>query len=329
MTEKTVLKRSSNAVQKEVSSYNELYQDSTSIDKRKNQYKTLITNYYSLSTDFYEYGWGQSFHFANRFRGETLAESIQRHESYLTLKMNLKPGDKVLDIGCGVGGPLRRIAYLTGAHVTGLTISEYQVQRAKTIGIPANCQFIQGDFMKLPFEDNSFDHVYVIEAVCHAPEKAKCFAEIFRVLKPGGSFAGYDWCLTDIYDKENPIHNETKRLIEEGDALPELKTTHQLISDLKSVGFTIEENQIIPEGDIPWYQPLKGGDSFFSLNNLRASSIGRWLTRNMVWFMEKTWIAAQGSIETLEILEKAAVGLVRGGESGIFTPYFFFLARKS
>lgn len=41
--------------------------------------------------------------------------------------MQLKPGDKVLDIGCGVGGPLRRIAYLTGAHVTGITISPYQV----------------------------------------------------------------------------------------------------------------------------------------------------------------------------------------------------------
>ena len=39
------------------------------------------------------------------------------------------------------------------------------------LGVPANCQFIQGDFMELPFEDNSFDHVYVIEAVCHAPEK--------------------------------------------------------------------------------------------------------------------------------------------------------------
>ncbi|CAF0831015.1 unnamed protein product [Rotaria sp. Silwood1] len=329
MAEKTVVQRSGNAVHKEVSSYNELYQDSTSVDKRKDQYKTLVTNYYSLSTDFYEYGWGQSFHFANRFRGETLAESIQRHESYLALKMNVKQGDKVLDIGCGVGGPLRRIAYLTRAHVTGLTISQYQVQRAKTIGVPPNCQFIQGDFMELPFDDNSFDHVYVIEAVCHAPEKAKCFAEVFRVLKPGGSFVGYDWCLTDKYDKENPTHVETKRLIEEGDALPELKTTHQIISDLKSVGFTIEENQIIPEGDIPWYQPLKGGDSFFSLNNLRASSIGRWLTSNMVWLMEKTWIAAQGSVGTLKILEKAAVGLVRGGESGIFTPYFFFLARKS
>jgi sterol 24-C-methyltransferase len=134
MSEKSVVQRSNDAVKKEVSSYNDLFQGSTSVDKRKNQYKTLVTNYYSLSTDFYEYGWGQSFHFANRFRGETLAESIQRHESYLALKMKVKPGDKVLDIGCGVGGPLRRIAYLTGAHVTGLTISQYQIQRAKTIG---------------------------------------------------------------------------------------------------------------------------------------------------------------------------------------------------
>jgi sterol 24-C-methyltransferase len=118
-------------------------------------------------------------------------------------------------------------------------------------------------------------------------------------------------------------------LIEEGDGLPELKTTDQLLSDLISVGFTIAESQIIPEGDTPWYQPLKGGDSFFSINNLRATTAGRWLTRNMVWFMEKTRIAAQGSVGTLEILEKAAVGLVRGGKSGIFTPYFFFLARKS
>lgn len=43
------------------------------------------------------------------------------------------------------------------------------------IGVPANCQFIQGDFMELPFEDNTFDHVYVIEAACHAPEKVGNF----------------------------------------------------------------------------------------------------------------------------------------------------------
>ena len=129
-----MIQRSHEAVKKEVSSYNELFEESASVEKRKDQYQTLVTNYYSLSTDFYEYGWGKSFHFANRFRGETLEESIQRHESYLALRMQLKPGDKVLDIGCGVGGPLRRIANLSGAHVTGITISQYQIQRAKSIG---------------------------------------------------------------------------------------------------------------------------------------------------------------------------------------------------
>jgi len=37
--------------------------------------------------------------------------------------------------------------------------------------VPTNCQFIQADFMKLPFADNTFDHIYTIEAVCHAPDK--------------------------------------------------------------------------------------------------------------------------------------------------------------
>lgn len=134
MAEKTIVQRATDAVQKEVSSYKALFDQSSSVDERKNHYQTLVKNYYSLATDFYEYGWGRSFHFANRYRTETLAESIQRHESYLALRMGLKAGDQVLDIGCGVGGPLRRIAYLSGAHVTGVTISAYQIQRAKNIG---------------------------------------------------------------------------------------------------------------------------------------------------------------------------------------------------
>ena len=201
MSETLVIRRSHAAVQQEVAAYSSLFEDSTNVEKRQDQYKTLVSNYYSLSTDFFEYGWGQSFHFANRFRGETLAESIQRHESYLALKMQVKPGDKVLDLGCGVGGPLRRIANLTGAHITGVTISEYQIQRAKQIGkhlfifnhsgnrlisydlgVPANCRFIQCDFMQLPFEDASFDHIYTIEAVCHAPDKVISMSSVRVVI---------------------------------------------------------------------------------------------------------------------------------------------------
>ncbi|UJR21766.1 hypothetical protein I4U23_024841 [Adineta vaga] len=329
MSETLVIRRSHAAVQQEVSTYSSLFEDANNVEKRQDQYKTLVSNYYSLSTDFFEYGWGQSFHFANRFHGETLAESIQRHESYLALRMQIKPGDKVLDLGCGVGGPLRRIAHLTGAHITGVTISEYQIQRAKQIGVPANCQFIQCDFMHLPFEDKSFDHIYTIEAVCHAPDKVKCFAEAMRVLKPGGSFTGYDWCLTDKYDGRNREHNEIKRLIEEGDGLPDLKSTHHSVSALKSVGFNVEDGRIIPEGDIPWYQPLKGGDPFFSPSNFRTTLIGRCITRNGVWLLEKLGVAAQGSLAALNILERAREGVVRGGETDIFTPYFFFFARRN
>ncbi|KAH7365397.1 hypothetical protein KP509_18G025100 [Ceratopteris richardii] len=78
--------------------------------QRKSKYADMVNKYYDLATSFYEYGWGQSFHFAHRLSTETLQESIKRHEHFLALRLNLRPGMKVLDVGCGIGGPLREIA---------------------------------------------------------------------------------------------------------------------------------------------------------------------------------------------------------------------------
>lgn len=74
------------------------------------------------------YGWGQSFHFAPRYFDEGIKESILRHEHFLASKLNVRPGDRILDVGCGVGGPARNIARFTGAHVTGLNNNSYQVR---------------------------------------------------------------------------------------------------------------------------------------------------------------------------------------------------------
>lgn len=71
---------------------------------------------------------GESFHFAHQLHGETLREAIKRHEHYLALKLGIGKGHKVLDVGCGVGGPLREIAMFSGATVTGLNNNEYQVR---------------------------------------------------------------------------------------------------------------------------------------------------------------------------------------------------------
>ena len=78
--------------------------------ERASRAQVLTNHYYDLVTDFYEYGWGQSFHFAPRFQGEAFDASLSRHEHWLAAKLNLKPGMKTLDVGCGVGGPMRTIA---------------------------------------------------------------------------------------------------------------------------------------------------------------------------------------------------------------------------
>ena len=157
--------------------------------KRTGNYTDVVNKYYDLATSFYEYGWGESFHFAHRYKWETLRESIVRHEHFLASKLDVGPGDKVLDVGCGVGGPLREIAAFTGASVTGLNNNAFQIKRGEELnratGRHDNCDFVKADFMNIPKPDNTYDAVYQIEATCHAPDAVGCYSEIFRVLKPG------------------------------------------------------------------------------------------------------------------------------------------------
>lgn len=90
----------------------------------------LVNTFYNLVTDIYEWGWGQSFHFSPLLPGKTPAASEAAHEGRLAALLRLKPGMRCLDVGCGVGGPMRTIASTSGANVTGVTINDYQVQRA-------------------------------------------------------------------------------------------------------------------------------------------------------------------------------------------------------
>ncbi len=83
----------------------------------------------------------QSFHFSPRLPGKDWASSEAAHEARLAALLRLGPGKKCLDVGCGVGGPMRTIASTSGAEVTGITINDYQVSRAKhhneKVGLPS------------------------------------------------------------------------------------------------------------------------------------------------------------------------------------------------
>lgn len=300
-------------------------------EERKANYTDMVNKYYDLATSFYEFGWGESFHFAHRFKGESLRESIKRHEHFLALQLGMKPGQKVLDVGCGIGGPLREIARFSLTSVTGLNNNEYQIARGKELnriaGVDKTCDFVKADFMKMPFPENSFDAVYAIEATCHAPDAYGCYSQIYRVLKPGQFFAAYEWCMTDAFDPNNQEHQKIKAEIEIGDGLPDIRSTAQCIEALKKAGFKIKwSKDLATSSPVPWYLPLD--KNHFSLSSFRLTAIGRFFTKNMVKALEYVGLAPKGSQRVQDFLEKAAEGLVEGGRKEIFTPMFFFLAQK-
>ncbi|KAK3011561.1 hypothetical protein RJ639_012100 [Escallonia herrerae] len=300
-------------------------------EARKANYTDMVNKYYDLVTSFYEYGWGESFHFAHRWKGESLRESIKRHEHFLALQLGLKPGQKVLDVGCGIGGPLREIARFSSASVTGLNNNEYQIARGKVLnrvaGVDHTCDFMKADFMKMPFPENNFDAVYAIEATCHAPDAVGCYKEIFRVLKPGQYFAAYEWCMTGSFDPNNEEHQRIKAEVELGDGLPDIRSTTQCLEALKKAGFeVIWDKDLAASSPVPWYLPLDR--SHFSLTGFRLTAIGRFLTKSMVVALEYTGLAPKGSQRVQSFLSKAAEALVEGGKKEIFTPMYFFLARK-
>ena len=123
------------------------------MEQRKTAYKDLTNKYYDLVTDFYEYGWGDSFHFAPRAPNESFPDSLARHQRYLAQRLALRPGMRVADLGCGVGGPLREIARFSGATIVGVNNNEYQLERARKLtdeaGLGHLAEFLKGSIREL------------------------------------------------------------------------------------------------------------------------------------------------------------------------------------
>lgn len=314
-------------------------QTDTDTKGRLDDYADLTKHYYNLVTDFYEYGWGSSFHFSRYYKGEAFKQATARHEHYLAAHMGLKPGMKVLDVGCGIGGPAREIARFADVQIVGINNNDYQITRgndwAKRNGLADKIKLTKGDFMQMDFPDNSFDAVYSIEATVHAPVLEGVYSEIYRVLKPGGVFGVYEWVLTEKFDETNAKHREIAYGIEIGDGIPKMYSVNVARAALKKVGFEIlEEDDLAHKGDaVPWWYPLSGdwrfvqtfGDLF---TFCRTSRLGRVATTQITGALEWVGIAPKGSKQVTNALEQAAVYLVEGAKEEIFTPMQMFICKK-
>eukprot|EP01117_Protostelium_nocturnum_P011323 TRINITY_DN4107_c0_g2_i3.p1 TRINITY_DN4107_c0_g2~~TRINITY_DN4107_c0_g2_i3.p1 ORF type:complete len:355 (+),score=121.79 TRINITY_DN4107_c0_g2_i3:69-1133(+) len=307
------------------------------LEQRKTNYMPMVNNFYDMVTDIYEYGWGQSFHFAPRNKSETFETSVFRHEVYLAHKMEMKRGTKYIDIGCGVGAPGRAMARVSEAHVVGINNNEYQIEKCrkyvKSYGPADLCSYVQSDFMNLSkvLQPESLDGAFHVEAMCHAPDKVAAFKEVFKVLKPGALFGGYDWVVTHLFDPNNEVHQKIKKGIELGNSLPELPLFSFVIEALKTAGFEVIEHRDLAadfseQTDIPWYDSLDA--RYTDLKNFPHTTIGMWVSHQLIRTMETLRLAPKGTTSVHDLLVTTAKDLVAGGKTGTFTPMYFFLARK-
>ena len=301
--------------------------------RRARDYRKFITEYYDLVSGLYEYGWGRSFHFALRHPNETFAASLARHEHFLALTLGIGSAMRVADFGCGVGGPAREIARFTGAEVVGFDINQVELERARAYTREADLsdrvEFKHSDYMAVDAPDASFDAVYAIETTCCAPSKAGVYAEACRLLKPGGRFATYEYCLTPLFDPDDAVHRQARDDIILGGGLPDLENQEQAVAAMHEAGFELLEARdlALPTyPSAPWYEPLAG--SALSFARFRSSAIGRRLVYGLVRTLESLRLAPAGSAHINRLLNVCARGLVTAGRLGIFTPMYLLHGRK-
>ncbi len=318
-----------------VADYSALHDESRggTLQVRKRRYAAMAISYYNLATDFYEYGWCHSFHFAPRRRGESLEDSLRRHQHSVAASLELRPGMTALDMGSGIGGPMREIARFSGARVVGLNNNAYQIGRSEELnrqaGMTDLVSHLEGDFMDIPAEDASFDAVFQLQSTSHAADRVRVYSEIRRVLRPGGLFVSDEYGLTPAYDAGNPAHRKLKKDIEYGSGMPDLARFEDITEALDRAGFELLEARDAgngEDGDLPWHDALGGQE--FRLRNLPRTPLGRRITDTVLRILEKVGAVPAGATEVAVLLSTGAAAYVGAGRLGIFTPNYFTKARK-
>lgn len=165
-------------------------------------------------------------------------DSLNRLYEHINEALNIKQTDHILDAGCGFGDASFWFAKHTGCQVTGITITPSQVRDATKLAHTYKLNkvdFQNMDYTKTSFKDNSFDHIYAIETICHLHDKTPFYHEMFRLLKPGGKLivAEYDLKKSDQTKQER---KSFKKFLS-GWALGELWPTTKHRAVMKKIGF--------------------------------------------------------------------------------------------
>ncbi len=158
-----------------------------------------VANYYNDWLGRYQDAYG---HFIQAFRPADDDELMR----YMVESISLKEGDKVLDVGCGIGGPSIYLKAHYDISISGLNISSGQLGEARKAAEEKNLDinFIEGDYHQIPnyFEGATFDKLLFFESLGHSPEPEKVTKGAYEVLKPGGEIYIKDFFFKETYRED-------------------------------------------------------------------------------------------------------------------------------
>lgn len=168
-----------------------------------------VASHYDELDEFYREVWGLHVHHGLWKEGhETRSEATLALIDEMISDINLSPGQKVCDIGCGYGETARYLAKRHQVQVTGVSVSQEQLNFARKLAPHPGVLLLHRDWMKNNLPDESFNFAYSIESSEHMPHLETFFTEAFRVLRPGGSLKVCAWL-----SKDSPGSGELKYIL--------------------------------------------------------------------------------------------------------------------
>uniref|UniRef100_A0A914CIT3 Aspartate dehydrogenase domain-containing protein n=2 Tax=Acrobeloides nanus TaxID=290746 RepID=A0A914CIT3_9BILA len=214
--------------------------------KSQQDHALVTSHYYSVMSTVIDEYFNGNFHFVPpRENNLTLEEALKQLHMKIGECLNLKPGQKCVDIGCGIGGVIQDLSE-TGADITGVTIASNEVCVGNTnfenLGIYPRCNLVEADCHKMPFEDASYDSAYAIYALKYFTNLKPIMNEVARILKSDGLFVIYDLVKTDKYDENNQEHRAIVEGLEYACGMPSLHHRAEMVQEAQEAGFDLLES---------------------------------------------------------------------------------------
>lgn len=158
-------------------------------------------------------------------------------------------GVRLLDVGCGRGGPALHLADRFGFHVTGVDLVPYNIQMAteNARGTHLDTEFVVGDATRLPFTENSFAACTAIDALVYLPDRNSVFATVADILEPEGILVVSDLVMqSDVRETEREYVNSFADAWD----MPSVGTVEGYEAALDEANFALEAVEDITEHSV-------------------------------------------------------------------------------